>query len=162
VPIGRSPVSGIKVVARAVGPIGEERLAPIDIACTGKMLLAGLSTSGGYMFDKLFELVAKSTGFGFALAFSGTVFLAGNRYDWWSVTLKPEQTFYIIMATLLGYGILIASALANGFRICLALADLGWAYLNARRKDNLVMDRLHELTPRQIAPLWWISQNPPS
>jgi hypothetical protein len=112
------------------------------------------------MFDKLFEIVAKSTRFGFALAFAGTIFILGNKYEWWSIKLAPDQTSYIIFATLLGYGILVASALANGFRLAWAVADLGWTAFRYWRQNNNIMDKLHELTPRQTAALWWISQNP--
>lgn len=112
------------------------------------------------MFDKLFEIVAKSTRFGFALAFAGTIFILGNIYNWWSIKLAPEQMSYIIFATLLGYGILLASALANGFKIAWALIDLGLTWFKDWRQNNKIMDRLHELTPRQTASLWWISQNP--
>jgi hypothetical protein len=112
------------------------------------------------MFDRLFELIAKSTRFGFALAFAGTLFIAGNIYGWWPIKLSPENTSYIIFATLLGYGILIAAALANGFKIAYALLEVLFAWIGKRRRDRNVMDRLHELTPRQIAALWWISQNP--
>ena len=112
------------------------------------------------MFDKLFELIAKSTRFGFALAFAGTLFIAGNIYGWWSIKLSPENTSYIIFATLLGYGILIAAALGNGFKIAYALLEVLFAWIGKRRRDRNVMDRLHELTPRQTAVLWWISRNP--
>ncbi|MFK4523109.1 hypothetical protein ABIF90_001090 [Bradyrhizobium japonicum] len=112
------------------------------------------------MFDKLFELIARSTRFGFALAFAGTVLIAGNHYNWWPITLSPENTSYIIFATLLGYGILIASALANAFKIGYALLDLLFAWIAMKRRERNVIDRLHELAPPQVAALWWISQNP--
>ncbi|MCS3689380.1 hypothetical protein ABIF07_003594 [Bradyrhizobium elkanii] len=112
------------------------------------------------MFDKVFELIAKSTRFGFALAFAGTVFLAGNAYGWWPIKLPPENASYIIYATLLGYGILLAAGLANGFKIAYALLELLFLWLAKKRRERNVMDRLDELTPRQIAALWWISQNP--
>lgn len=112
------------------------------------------------MFDKLFELIVRSTRFGFALAFAGTVFLAGNKYGWWPITLAPEHVSYIIYATLLGYGILVAVGLANLFKIGFALLDLLFAWIGAKRRERNVMDRLDELAPPQVAALWWISQNP--
>lgn len=112
------------------------------------------------MFDKLFELIARSTRFGFALAFAGTVFLAGNMRNWWSIQLAPEHMSYIIFATLLGYGILLASLLANAFQIGFALLGLLFTWIGAKRRERNVMDRLHELAPPQLAALWWISQNP--
>lgn len=112
------------------------------------------------MFDRLFELVAKSTHFGFALAFAGSVFVAGNHYNWWSITVSPENTSYIIFATLLGYGILLASFLANAFKMGYALLELLFAWIAMKRRERNVMDRLHELAPPQLAALWWISQNP--
>jgi hypothetical protein len=112
------------------------------------------------MFDKLFELVARSTRFGFALAFAGTVFVAGNTYGWWPIKLPPPYISYIIYATLLGYGVLLAALLANAFKISFALLDLLFTWIGAKRRELNVMDRLHELAPPQVAALWWISQNP--
>jgi hypothetical protein len=112
------------------------------------------------MFDRLFELIAKSTRFGFALAFAGTLFVAGNMYGWWPIKLSPENISYIIFATLLGYGILFAVVLANAFKIIFALLDLLVTWIGKVRRDRNVMDRLSELTPRQTVALWWISQNP--
>jgi hypothetical protein len=112
------------------------------------------------MFDRLFELIAKSTRFGFALAFAGTLFVAGNIYGWWPIKLSPENISYIIFATLLGYGILVAVVLANTFKIVFALFDLLVTWIGKVRRDRNVMDRLSELTPPQTVALWWISQNP--
>jgi hypothetical protein len=76
------------------------------------------------------------------------------------IKLAPEQTSYIIFATLLGYGILLASALANGSLILWHLSELLWLWLKRWRQNRNIMDRLDELTPRQLASLYWISQNP--
>jgi hypothetical protein len=112
------------------------------------------------VFDKLLELLTKSTLLGFALAFAGTIFFGGNRYGWWNVPLTPDQSFYLGVATLLGYGIVVGSALANGFRIAFALLDLLFTWIGKVRRERAVMDRLNELTPRQLGALWWISQHP--
>lgn len=112
------------------------------------------------MFDKLFEIVAKSTRFGFAVAFAGTVFLVGNKYGWWSVKLAPEQTSYIIFATLLGYGVLIAAVFANGFRIVWGFCEVLVLRLQQWWKNRNIMSRLDELTPNQLKAIYWISENP--
>lgn len=118
------------------------------------------SSSGITMFDKLFEFIVKSTTFGFALAFAGSVFLAGNKYNWWDISLSPEHTSYILYATLLGFGMLLARFLANTSLILWSGGEVLILLLKRWRANRNIMERLGELTPRQLASLYWISQNP--
>lgn len=97
------------------------------------------------MFDKLFELIARSTRFGFALAFAGTLFIAGNIYGWWPIKFSPENTSYIIFATLLGYGILVAAALAHGFKIAYALFDLLIAWISLDSISTSIHGRTYKV-----------------
>jgi hypothetical protein len=112
------------------------------------------------MFDKLFEFIVNNTRFGFALAFAGTIFLYGNKADWWSITLAPEHTSYIIFATLLGYGMLLARLISVGSLILWNVGEVLWLANKRWRENRNVMGRLDELTPLQLASLYWISQNP--
>jgi hypothetical protein len=105
------------------------------------------------MFDKLFEFIINSSRFGFALAFAGTIFLFGNKADWWSITLSPEHASYIIFATLLGYGMLLARVLSSGSLILWNIGEVLWL-ANKRWRENRNVMSSHTVRLLSPVPPW--------
>jgi hypothetical protein len=110
-------------------------------------------------FDKLLDILRASNKIGFALLFAGSVMLIGQAYHLWPYSMPQEQLGYVLFATLLGGGVLLASFLAGAGQISAALAGLAWAAFSAWRLRQNVMSRLSELLPRDVIALYWIANH---